>query len=114
MESLPEFLSFVCGIMMFVMSLLLFINAQLFYRRHYTSVSHAIDGTGLHLGLLISTQQMMMWGHYCIFSKRAKRDGVDHVFSNLALPVRRHLLFHWYGLNFGVLMLIVGYLLSPK
>lgn len=37
-------------------------------------------------------------GHYCLFSRRAKKAGVYDIFSRLPAIQRAHLIFHWSSL----------------
>lgn len=47
------------------------------------------------MGFLFSFNKLLMYGHYCLFSKRAKRDGVDVIFKQLPKVQRIHLIILW-------------------
>ncbi|MDO6423314.1 hypothetical protein [Saccharophagus degradans] len=47
------------------------------------------------MGVLFSFNKLLMYGHYCLFSMRAKRDGVDVIFKQLPKVQRIHLIILW-------------------
>lgn len=69
---------------------------QLFHGENY------IDG-----GWLFNSQRMMMYAHFCLFDKRAKRAGVFDQVQKMPPVIRFHLLAHWIMAIFGGLAMVV-------
>lgn len=92
--------------------LLVLINAIYFYLRHYKGIAEKIDGAYLNMGFLFSANRLMLWAHYCLFPERAKRENVYTIFFDLQKSVRFQLLFHWFGVISGILLLIAGALIN--
>ncbi|KEQ19255.1 hypothetical protein GZ78_04515 [Endozoicomonas numazuensis] len=103
-------------VILFSLTILLFLiltaNAIHFYKKRYREISETIDGVFFDCGFLFATHRLMMWGHYCLFPKRAQRDNVLPVFENLSNPVRRQLKLHYLGLLTCCFLMIFSYLLS--
>ncbi|WP_062268277.1 hypothetical protein [Endozoicomonas arenosclerae] len=110
--SFIEIFYIACGFL-FLLSMVLFsINAIYFYRRHYKDVSELVDGVFYDCGLMFATHRLSMWGHYCLFPKRAERDNVLAVFEELPKNIRRQLIFHYLSLFSGGGFLILSALLA--
>ena len=83
------------------------VNAVVFYRKYYKTLSQKIDGEIADIGFILSASRFMHWGHFCLSEKRAKRFGVDTYFAELPKLARAQLIFHWSVFVFlGVVMLL--------
>ncbi|KEQ19359.1 hypothetical protein [Endozoicomonas numazuensis] len=114
---LAAFTSFeIMAITLFFSFLALFLfvllNDIYFYKKHYQKLSEAIDGAFVDHGFLLAMNKLTMWGHYCLFPKRAQRDNVLSVFEALPKSVRSHLISHWIGLLACGFLMVSSYLVS--
>ncbi|PXF64223.1 hypothetical protein [Kangiella spongicola] len=81
---------------------LLIINAIYFYFRYQKSMEKELLGDDYSSGgFLYDSTRLMMYGHYILFPKRAKKAGVYEFFKNIPFKVKTHLLIHWFGLIIG-------------
>lgn len=103
--------TFLLAIILFVLVL---INAIYFYIKHYKTIATQVDGTYIDVGFLLSANRLMLWAHYCIFPKRAKRAKVHDIFSSIPKTTRVQLLFHWFGILIGCLLFVVGGILNMQ
>ncbi|WP_428820611.1 hypothetical protein [Microbulbifer sp. MCCC 1A16149] len=95
---------FLLGAVLFVAAI---VNAVVFYRTFYRTLSEKIDGEYVDVGFILSASRFMHWGHFCLSEKRAKRFGVETYFAELPKYARAQLIFHWSVFIFlGVLMLL--------
>lgn len=85
--------------------ILVLINAIYFYSLYYKELSKKIDGKIFDGGFLFSASRFMLWGHFCISSKKAERSGVKEIFEELPKRARRQLIFHWCGMMYCCLVL---------
>lgn len=60
-------------------------------------------------GFLMGVNRLMLYGHYCLFRKRARRDGADEVFQNLSAGMKCHIIFHWAAILLGLLLFCIAY-----
>lgn len=64
--------------------------------RYQQAIDRAVMGNQYYdMGVFFSFNKLLMCGHYCLFSKRAKRDGVDVIFKQLPKVQRIHLIILW-------------------
>jgi hypothetical protein len=86
------------------------VNAVFFHYRYQKDIDKRVMKDGYYDGgLLFNLLRVMMYGHYCLFPKRAKRDNVNEVFSTLSKTVRFHLIFHWVAFVTAFLLMFVTY-----
>lgn len=86
------------------------INAVYFHYRFQRELDREIMKSSYYDGgLLMNLNRLMMYGHYCFFPKRAKRDGVYEIFQELDRRQRLHLQFHWIAIILSVLLYFSGY-----
>ncbi|GAB1262653.1 hypothetical protein NBRC116495_33600 [Aurantivibrio plasticivorans] len=72
-------------------------------------IAKAIEGVEYYsAGLILSIFKLPMYGHYCLFPKRARRDGVDNVFQSLSTPQKVMLTTHWVTLSSSVLLIVLA------
>lgn len=76
------------------------VNAVYFHFRYQKKIDQAIAGGEDDIGFLLGLTRLTMYGHYCLFSRRAKKAGVYDIFSRLPAIQRAHLIFHWFSLLF--------------
>lgn len=74
------------------------INAIYFHFRYQKKIDETIAGKEDDIGFLIGMTRLMMYGHYCLFPKRARRAGVYNIFTRLPRIQRAHLIFHWLSI----------------
>lgn len=74
------------------------LNAIYFHFRYQKKIDEAIAGREDDIGFLLGMTRLMMYGHYCLFPKRAQRAGVYNIFLGLPRIQRAHLIFHWFSL----------------
>lgn len=86
----------------------LLINAIHFYCVYYDRLSEKIDGQIFDGGFLFAASRFLLWGHFCLSDKKAEKSGVKEVFSELPKSARRQLLFHWFGMMYGGLVLVAS------
>ena len=80
------------------LGLLMAINSFYFYLRYQKAIDQAVmKGFYYERGYLLCALEQMMYAHYCLFPKRAKRDGFYEIFSVLEKRPRQHLIFHWFA-----------------
>lgn len=89
-----------------VLFIFLLLNAIHFYRVHYGKLSEKIDGRTFDGGFLFAASRFMLWGHFCLSDRKAERSGVREIFSELSPRARWQLLFHWFGMMYGFLVLL--------
>lgn len=95
--------TFAVFILLFV---LILINAIHFYCSYYDRLSRQIDGRKLDVGFLFAANRFMLWGHYCLSRARAERAGVVKIFEALPNSARNQLIFHWFGVMLGLILMI--------
>lgn len=100
--------SSVLGTALFIVAV---VNALVFHFRYQKELDQSVmkeqyyDG-----GILMGLNRLMMYGHYCLFPKRAKRDGVDSIFGRLDRRQKFHLKLHWLAIIGTVLIYLGGYI----
>ncbi len=87
---------------------LMAINAVYFHCRYQKKLDQQIMGDDyIDGGMLYNLTRLMLYAHYCLFSNRAKRAGVDEIIRDLPTKLKAHLIFHWFSVLFGCLILII-------
>ena len=95
----PLTLFFIIGIVILWIWLL---HAIYFYIKYQKPMEKNLMGEDYYSGgFLYDGLRVMMYGHYLLFPKRAKKAGVYDFFSKLNNKLKAHLLFHWFGLVIG-------------
>ncbi|PXF64224.1 hypothetical protein [Kangiella spongicola] len=78
------------------------LHALYFYLKYQKNMEKELMGDEYYSGgFLYDGMRVMMYGHYILFPARAKKVGVHDFFSTLSPKLKRHLLFHWFGLIIG-------------
>lgn len=74
--------------------------------RYQEFIDRAVMGSEyFDMGVFFAFSKLLMYGHYCIFSKRAIRAGVDELFQALPKVQRIHLIVYWWTfIIFGSLL----------
>ncbi|WP_226664759.1 hypothetical protein [Microbulbifer aggregans] len=108
--TLRELVAFLFILGFFAVSVLVLINAILFYCTHSKSINKKIYGHSENFGFLFSIMVLFAdWAIYCLSSTRAERAGVREVFANLPVVARRQLIFHLFGMWFAFLLMVTGW-----
>lgn len=67
-----------------------------FYFNYQKPIDKKVMGGDYYeMGILLASTKLMMYGHYCLFPKRAKKAGVHEIFSTIPRNVKAHLIVHW-------------------
>lgn len=86
-------------------------NALYFHLRYQKALDQAVMGERYYdAGVLLGLNRLMMYGHYCLFPKRAKKDCVYEIFAYLDKVQRVHLILHWAAILATVLIWSSGYI----
>ena len=82
------------------------LNAVYFQIRYQKRVGQLLHGDDyIDGGWIFNSQRMMMYAHYCLFEKRAKRAGLYDQVQAIPGVIKGHLLLHW------VLVILGGFLM---
>lgn len=104
--------SLACFAVATLLFLVVAINAVYFHFRYQKQLDQKIHKENNYdVGLLLGINRLMWYGHYCISSKRAARDGVDDIFRDLNPRLKNHLVFHFWGVLLSALLYLASYML---
>ncbi|KEQ19358.1 hypothetical protein [Endozoicomonas numazuensis] len=98
MINILEWLFMLAFFFLILLFVTLMINAIHFYKKYYKQLSESIDGAFFDSGFLFASSRFMLWGHYCLFPKRAERANVYSIFEALPKSARLQLKLHWFGI----------------
>ncbi len=94
----------------FVLGFLMLLNAIYFQIRYQRMVDRTLHGENyIDGGGVFNASRMMIYAHYCLFPKRAERDGVVDQMGQIPLVVKVHLIFHWLAVIMVCLLAAVGF-----
>lgn len=111
-EVAQEDLASLLFMLMLVVGLLFILNAVDFHFRHQKALDRKVMKDRYYSGgTLFDVSRLMLYGHYCLFPARARRDGVAEVFADLAALSKARLVFHWGAGISGVLLLLSSWAL---
>ncbi len=80
------------------------LNAIYFQVRFQRTVDQLLHGDNyIDGGWIFNSQRMMMYAHYCLFERRARRAGLYDRVQAMPRVLKGHLLLHW------VLVLLGGF-----
>lgn len=112
--TLRELVAFLFILGFFAVSVLVLINAILFYCTHSKAINKKIYGKSENFGFLFSIMILFAdWAVYCLSRVRAERAGVWEIFSGLPVVARRQLIFHLFGMWFAFIFMVVGWVFIP-
>ena len=87
------------------LGVLVLLHTIYFQIRYQEKVDKLIHGDNyLDGGWIFNASRMMIYAHYCLFPKRAKRAGVTAAIHRMPSVIRWHLIMHW------AVVILVGFL----
>lgn len=96
-----------------LLSLLGIANAIYFHYRYQRKLDSELMKSEYYSGgLIVDLMRLMLYGHYCLFPKRAKRDDVSHVFNKISKTERIHLVFHWCSVIGSITLYCLAYFIG--
>ncbi len=101
---------FYASIVFMALGVLVMVNAIYFQILYQKKIDQLIRGDDyIDGGWLFNSTRMMMYAHYCLFNKRAKKAGVEDSIASIPVVVKCHLIFHWSGVIIGSGALALGW-----
>ena len=89
-----------------VIGITVILNAIYFQIRYQKRLDQLLHGDDyIDGGWIFNSQRMMMYAHYCLFEKRARRAGLYDQVQAIPGVIKGHLLLHW------VLVILGGFLM---
>lgn len=109
-----EYISLVSFLLAIFLGVLALANSFYFYKRYQPPLDKAtMKDLYFEKGYMLCALDQLMYAHYCLFPKRAKRDGFYELFSTLESRPRKHLIFHWFAVVIGIfLACVIGVILK--
>ena len=105
-----EYLFLALMLTVFILGFLMLLNAIYFQIKYQKRVDQTLDGENyIDGGGIFNASRMMIHAHYCLFQKRAERDGVIKQMSLIPLVVKMHLIFHWLAVIVMCLLAAVAF-----
>ena len=104
---------FYASIVFMAFGILVIVNAIYFQVRYQKQVDQLIHGDDyIDGGWLFNSTRMMMYAHYCLFNKRARKAGVEDSVAGIPVIVKWHLIFHWGAVIIGSSALVLAWSVS--
>jgi len=87
-------------------------NVIYFQNRYQKKVDTIIQGDRyIDGGWIFNSTRLMMYAHYCLFPRRARRAGISKQVESIPKVIKLHLILHWFLVIVGGFLLIAGSLI---
>lgn len=91
-----------------LLGILMLANVVYFQIRYQKKTDYLFnDDNYIDGGWIYNSMRMMMYAHYCLFHRRARRAGVLERVRRIPSVIKFHLYFHWFSVIVVSLILTI-------